>query len=141
MYIKNSIVEDFNNFALDTSAVELRSVDREDIRLPYMGALPQQMSPAIDAYIYFNVQITQEVKVVLVVTLKSGKRIRRPLVVSNTELISLLDKFFCQPRERTGLDLYDLGLWQAHYIDWRFQAKAASTAAIHEDGFAVKFAS
>lgn len=119
MHIKKSIVADFGNFELDTSAVGLRSLSDEDIKLPYTGVLPQQMSLATTAYIYFNVQVTQNVSVVLVVDLKTGKQMKRPLQVSDAELISLLDEFFQQPGQRTGLSSYYLGLWWAHYIDWK----------------------
>lgn len=119
MHIKNSIIADFGNFELDASAVTLRSLSDEDIKLPYAGVLPQQMFLATDAYIYFNVQVTQNVNVVLVVNLENGKQMRRPLQVSDEELISLLDEFFGQPSQVTGLKPYYLGLWWAHYIDWK----------------------
>jgi len=119
MHIKNSIVANFGNFELDTSAVELHSLSGEDIKLPYTGVLPQQMSLATNAYIYFNVQVTQDVNVVLVVNLKTGKQMKRPLRISDEELISLLDEFFKQPSQSTGLSPYYLGLWWAHYIDWK----------------------
>ena len=119
MQIKKSILADFGNFELDTSAVELRSLSDEDIKLPYIGVLPQQMSLATTAYIYFNVQVTQDVSVVLVVNLKTGRQMKRPLRVSDEELISLLDEFFKQPSQSTGLSPYHLGLWWAHYIDWK----------------------
>lgn len=119
MHIKNSIVANFGNFELDTSAVELHSLSGEDIKLPYTGVLPQQMSLATSAYIYFNVQVTQDVNVVLVVNLKTGKQMKRPLRMSDEELTSLLDEFFKQPSQSTGLSPYYLGLWWAHYIDWK----------------------
>ena len=101
MHIKNSIVADFGNFKLDTDAVGLRSLSDEDIKLPYTGVLPQQMALASSAYIYFNVQVTQDVNVVLVVTMKNGMQMKRPLRTSNEELISLLDEFFEQTLEST----------------------------------------
>ena len=119
MHIKNSIVADFGNFEMDTDAVGLRSLSDEDIKLPYTGVLPQQMALASSAYIYFNVQVTQDVNVVLVVTMKNGKQMKRPLHTSNEELISLLDEFFEQALESTGMKSYYLGLWWAHYIDWK----------------------
>lgn len=119
MYIKNSIITDFGNFELDISAVDLHSQSGEDIKLPYTGVLPQQMSPASSAYIYFNVQPTHDINVVLVVNMESGKQMRRPLLVSNEELISSLDGFFNKSWENNGLQEYYFGLWYAHYIDWR----------------------
>lgn len=44
---------------------------------------------------------------------------KRPLRASNEELISLLDEFFKQPIESTGMKPYYLGLWWAHCIDWK----------------------
>ena len=117
MYVKNSIVTDFGNFELDTNAVELHSLSGEDIKLPYTGVLPRQMHSASNAYIYFNVQVAQDVSVVLVANMKNGRQLKRPLRASNEELISLLDDFFKQTS--TGLEPYYLGLWRAHYIDWR----------------------
>lgn len=119
MKVKDSILGTYNNFELDISAIELHSLSDEDIKLPYTGVLPQQMSLASSAYIYFNVQVTQDVNVVLVVTMKNGKQMKHPLRASNEELISLLDEFFKQTSENTGMKSYYLGLWWAHYIDWK----------------------
>lgn len=119
MYIKNNSLVDFGSLKLDTNAIELHSLSDEDIRLPYSGVLPRQMYPASSAYIYFNIQISQEVIVFLVVNMKNGKQKKCSLSASNEELISLLDKFFQQSREKTGLSRYCLGLWWAHYIDWK----------------------
>ena len=66
MHIKNSLLADYGNFELDMSAVGRCSLSSEDIKLPYTGVLPKQMSKASNAYIYFNIQATQEVSVVLV---------------------------------------------------------------------------
>ena len=119
MHIKNSLLADYGNFELDMSAVGRCSLSSEDIKLPYTGVLPKQMSKASNAYIYFNIQATQEVSVVLVVNAESGRQTKRPLLVSNEEMISLLDDFFKQSWENTGLKQYYLGLWWAHYIDWK----------------------
>lgn len=119
MKLKDSILESYNNFELDIDSISMCSLSDEDIKLPYTGVLPQQMSLATTAYIYFNVQVTQDVSVVLVVNLKTGKQMKRPLQVSDAELISLLDEFFKQPSQSTGLSSYYLGLWWANYIDWK----------------------
>ena len=83
MHIKNSLLADYGNFELDMSAVGRCSLSSEDIKLPYTGVLPKQMSKASNAYIYFNIQATQEVSVVLVVNAESGRQTKRPLLVSN----------------------------------------------------------
>ena len=119
MKIKDSILEGYGNFELDLNSIGMRSLSDEDIKLPYTGVLPLQMSLSITAYIYFNVQVTQDTSVVLVVNLKTGRQMKRPLWVSDKELISLLDEFFQQPSQSTGLSSYYLGLWWAHYIDWK----------------------
>ncbi len=119
MQIVNSIIEDFGGFTLDTSAIGLRSISDTDIKLSYNSALPRQMSPASNAYVYINVQLAQGARIVLVVEKKDGKILKRPLAASSEDIVSLLDKFFNQSHEATGLSEYWLGLWQAHYIEWR----------------------
>lgn len=119
MQIVNSMVEDFGGFTLDASAIGLRSISDTDVKLPYNGALPKQMSPASSAYVYINVQLAQGARAVLVVEKKDGKTLKRPLAASSEDILSLLDEFFNQPHEATGLSEYWLGLWQAHYIEWR----------------------
>lgn len=119
MYIKDSIVANFGNFKLAANAIELRSLSDEDIKLPYMGVLPRQLSSASSAHIYFNIQVAQGVIVMLVVNLKNGKQTKHSVSASNEELIFLLDKFFAQNRDKTGLNRYCLGLWWAYYISWK----------------------
>ncbi len=119
MKINNSLVEDFGGFTLDTSAIGLRSIDKKNIKLPYNGALPEQMSPVSNAYVYINVQLAQGVRTVLVAERENGKTLNYSLAVSSEELLPLLDGFFEQPHKDTGLSGYWLGLWQAHYIEWR----------------------
>lgn len=45
--------------------------------------------------------------------------IKRPLEASSEEIIALLDGFFKQNQDATGLAQYWLGVWQAHYTEWR----------------------
>lgn len=118
MHIVNSIGLNFGNFDLDASAVKMRSISETDIKLPYTGALPAQMSASTGAYVYLNVQLTQGARLVLVARGK-GKDIKRPLEASSEEIIALLDGFFKQNPEATGLAQYWLGVWQAHYAEWR----------------------
>lgn len=70
------------------------------------------------AYVYLNVQLAQGARLVLVAHGK-GKDIKRPLEASSEEIIALLDGFFKQNRDATGLAQYWLGVWQAHYTEWR----------------------
>lgn len=118
MHIVNSMAVDYGSFTLDAKAVEMRSISEKDIKLPYKGPLPEQMKPAASAYIYLNVQLSQGVRLVLNVQ-AHGKSIKRPLQASSEEIIALLDRFFGQEQHDTGLDLYWLGLWQAHYTEWK----------------------
>lgn len=118
MKILNSLVEEVGGFALDATAIDLRSVSKQDIMLPYHGSLPAQMSEASGALIYLNIQVSQPIKVVLVVSGSNSKKSRFPLDVTAEEVKSLLDRFFDQ-KEKSGLSSYWLGIWQANYITWR----------------------
>lgn len=118
MKVVNSLVEDFGGFELDAAAVELRSVSDQDIMLPYRGALPKQMSTASSAHLYLNIQLSQQARIVLVVTTDKGKKLRRPLEATAEEIMALLDQFFDQ-KDSTGLSPYWLGIWQAHYTTWK----------------------
>lgn len=117
MHIVNGIAN-FSKYDLDISAVGLQSISETDIKLPYTGSLPAQMSTSSSAYVYLNVQLAQGARLVLVVHSK-GKDIKRPLEASSEEIIALLDRFFKQRQDTTGLSQYWLGIWQAHYTEWR----------------------
>lgn len=118
MKVLNSMVEDFGGFALDADAIDLRSVSKDDIMLPYHGPLPAQLSGASGAQIYLNIQVSQPIKVVLVVSGSNRKKDRFALEATAEEIKSLLDRFFDQ-KENSGLSAYWLGIWQANYITWR----------------------
>ena len=118
MHIVNSMAANFGNYDLDVSAVGMRSISETDIKLPYTGVLPVQMSASSGAYVYLNVQLAQGARLVLVAHGK-GKDIKRPLEASSEEIIALLDGFFKQNQDATGLAQYWLGVWQAHYTEWR----------------------
>ena len=100
MHIVNSMAANFGKYDLDVSAVGMRSISETDIKLPYTGVLPVQMSASSGAYVYLNVQLAQGARLVLVAHGK-GKDIKRPL------------------EDATGLAQYWLGVWQAHYTEWR----------------------
>lgn len=118
MYIVSSMLTNFGDFEVDTSAIGMRSISDTDIKLPYSGQLPEQMPMVSSAYIYLNVQLTQGARLVLVARGK-GEDIKRPLKASNEEIIALLNKFFGQKQDATGVAQYWLGVWQAHYIEWK----------------------
>lgn len=119
MHIASSMAADFSDFNLDISALEMRSMSDTDIKLPYHGVLPGYDSAPSGTYIYLNVQLAQGVRLVLVVQNQNGKTMKRPLQASSDEIIKLLDRFFAQAQEETGLAQYWLGLWQAHFVEWR----------------------
>lgn len=116
MRIVNSLVEDFGDFELEASAIDLHSANSKDIMLPYIGALPKQMSSVSNAYLHVNVQPIQGAMLALVVN-RDGKMFRRPIEATSREIIDLLDKFFEQLD--TGLGTYWLGFEQANYMGWR----------------------
>lgn len=118
MYIVDNRAANFGNFKLDIGDIGMRSISGTDIKLPYTGALPVQMSAVSDTYIYLNIQLAQGVRIVLA-AYENGKAIKYPLKASNEEIISLLDSFFEQKYETTGIAQYWLGIWQAHYIEWK----------------------
>ena len=66
MHIVNSMAANFGKYDLDVSAVGMRSISETDIKLPYTGALPVQMSASSGAYVYLNVQLAQGARLVLV---------------------------------------------------------------------------
>jgi len=118
MKVVNSLVEDFGDFELDATAIDLRSASDQDILLPYRGELPKKISMASSAHIYLNIQLSQQMKVVLVATMENGKKIRRPLDATTEEIMDLLDRFFDQ-KDSSGLTPYWLGVWQTNYTTWK----------------------
>lgn len=116
MRIVNSLVENFGDFELDTSAIKPHSANSQDIMLPYSGTLPVQMSSVSSAFLQVNVQPIQGAMLALVAN-RNGKEFRRPVEATNQEVIDLLDSFFDQ--KDTGLDTYWLGFEQANYMGWR----------------------
>ena len=52
MHIVNSMAANFGKYDLDVSAVGMRSISETDIKLPYTGVLPVQMSASSGAYVY-----------------------------------------------------------------------------------------
>jgi len=117
MYIKSTLVSDFGNFELDTSAIGMNSLSFTDVRLPYAGPLPSQISSVSSAYIYFNVQATEEPSIILGTRIDGVKK-TYILVADKDELIYLLDKFFSQESGYCMDDFY-FGQWRGLYMTWR----------------------
>lgn len=137
MKILNSLVEDFGGFVLDANAIDLRSASKQDIMLPYHGSLPAQMSEVSGAQIYLNIQVSQPIKVALVVSSSKGKKHRFPMDATAEEVKSLLDRFFDQ-KQNSGLSSYWLGIWQANYITWRQLTVCPSRLTDFLDGISDK---
>ena len=109
MKVLNSLVEDFGGFALDANAIDLRSASKDNIMLPYHGTLPAQLSEASGAQIYLNIQVSQPIRVVLVISGSGRKKERYALEATTEEIKFLLDRFFDQ-KENSGLSAYWLGI-------------------------------
>lgn len=126
MYIKSTLNKDFGNFALDTSKIELHSVSKDEIHLPYRGPLPAELSDATDAVISIMVHVGLTVGVLLIVN-KNGKKLRHPVEATPPEINDVLFPFFFhdkgnnayQTRRDNGLNSYGLGLWQGSYLNWK----------------------
>ena len=131
MRIANNVIMGFNSFELNASAVGLRSTSATDIKLPYSGELPEHMRSVQSAYVYLNVQLIQGVRLVLVTDGGKGREQKRFLEASNEEIIALLDKFFEQERNATGLEDYWLGVWEIvskHYAKGDYCGKIGEKA-------------
>lgn len=119
MKIKMNLDQTSNGFELDTTAIKLQSIDRRNVKLPYAGQLPEGIS-ADSAHITFHMMPTQA-KAVLVCK-DAGKSKRFVLEYTADEVKAILNRFFFAadggPRMDNGMDLYWLGMWTAHYIDW-----------------------
>lgn len=126
MYIKSTLTKDFGNFPLDTSKIELHSTSKDKIYLPYSGPLPAELSDVTDAVISITVHVGLTIGVFLIVN-KNGKSLRHPVEATPQEINDVLFPFFFQDkgnntyhtRQDTGLNRYDLGLWQGGYINWK----------------------
>lgn len=109
-----------NGFNLNTANISNTSAAENNIVLPYTGDLPESISSAESAAVYFNVK-PASVRIVLQVS-QSGKIERFPIDADKEEIAEVLDKFFFSGNGSTrfdcGLSPYWLGIWQAHYIDW-----------------------
>lgn len=137
MNILNNSFENFGGFVLDSGAIDLTSASERDILLPYHGMLPDQVSEASGAQIYLNVQVSQPVKIVLVVCDSKGRKSRHLLEATTEELKDLLDRFFDR-KEKSGLSSYWLGAWQANYVTWRQLISCPSRLIDFLDGISDK---
>lgn len=107
-----------NGFNLNTANISNTSAAENNIVLPYTG---ESISSAESAAVYFNVKPTS-VRIVLQVS-QSGKIERFPIDAEKEEIAEVLNRFFFNSSGGTrfdcGLSPYWLGIWQAHFIDWK----------------------
>lgn len=122
MYIKeNTMRHNFGGFELDTASIGNTSTSKTKIVLPYGGELPADLYGATGAAI--SVMIHPGLTVSVCLTVEQGNKKTRYPVEAAAEIASILRRFFFDKgghiRRGTGLSRYELGFWQAHYINWR----------------------
>ena len=129
MHIKASPVKgykmDFSDFELDTSAIELHSADKHNIRLPYSGPLPDAIRVNDGAYVTVNITVHLMVSICLLVKMGNNER-RYPIEATVKEKNDLLFNFLFvdkgnnayHTRWDAGLTHYWLGYYQSSYITW-----------------------
>lgn len=130
MHIKDSLVKgykaDFAGFELDASKIELRSVHKREIHLPYSGPLPDALQDNDGAVIFVVPTVNLRIGVSLIVT-KGKDKTRCRIAATPQEINSILFPFFFQdkgnnsyPTNRDcGLTDYWLGNYQSSYTHWR----------------------
>lgn len=122
MYIKSTLVQNFGNFPLDTSKIELQSTSKRKIHLPYTGPLPADLSNATGVAISITLRVGLTVNVRLIAE-KGAKKLRYPVEATPQEINDILLPFFFDAdghtKWDTGLDRYNLGLYQGGYSNWR----------------------
>lgn len=114
----------YNGFPLDSDSIQLRSISTENICLPYVGTLPDRIK-AESAYVALQIRPNYP-KCLIVCECSDGKQRSYLIEYTTAEITMLLDRFFYDSDENvrldTGLELFPLGLWLAHYEDWRVTA-------------------
>lgn len=125
MYLKDTILENYNRFEIDSAAITLHTLDKRNIMLPYSGPLPVEFEGATNPYISMSVQ-PGDVRIVLFAD-KDGKKLHAGLEATPDEIDGILSRFFFadkggntyHTRFDNGLDRYWLGHYQAEYSLWR----------------------
>ena len=123
MHIKDDMFRNFNHFNLDMDSIGNTSIKCNEIKLPYIGALPARYDTA-----YLFVRIAPG-DVRLSITARQGKEKTHYIVeASQEEITNLLEPFFFkQTRPGTymtrfgagGLSDYWLGSYQRDFMLWR----------------------
>lgn len=122
----NDNLNGINGFTIDPSKIDYtRSTDKRNIELPYTGELPAQFEGVTNPRIYFNVQATEKVRIILLAE-RDGKTIRARVDAPPAEIEEILMKFFFRFKGNTGKTRFDCGLtpywlgaWMAHFVEWQ----------------------
>lgn len=129
MHIKDSPVNRFENdfagFELDTTAIELHSTNKRNIRLPYLGKLPDAVRVNDRAYLDVNITVHLTIHICLTVKL-DGKERRYPIEATTQEKNDILFNLFYvdkgnnayHTRWDSGLTHYWIGNYQSAYNTW-----------------------
>jgi len=130
MHIKDSPVKgyktDFAGFELDTGMIELHSVNKREIYLPYSGTLPDALQDNDGAVISIMLTVNLTVNVSLIVT-KGKDKIRCLIAATPQEINDILFRLFFMDKGNNsyhtnwncGLAHFWLGHYQSSYIHWR----------------------
>jgi len=102
MKMRNTILDDFGGFKLDTSKIDLLLVDGGNVILRYYGDLPDTLWGSSIATIRFNMKSWWNLRVVLTVGYSNGDRERFLLDTTKEEIKAILDRLF--PDGGTSVD-------------------------------------
>lgn len=114
------------NFDLDPDAIEMRSISKWNVELPYTGPLPEGYQDAT-AWISFDTSATCR-KVLLMVQMVGEKKrpvSGWPIQISDKDLDAFLKPYFFKPNgyqrspKDTGLSPHGQGSCIADYVEWR----------------------
>lgn len=128
MRIKDSIDEyfprPFAGLQIDPDKIELHSVHKRHILLPYHGTLPAALKGDGDAYISVTICVGLEIDASLVIK-NGGKERSYLLEATDREIDDLLFRFFFVKKRGAyhtaigcGLDRYWLGYLHGAYNNW-----------------------
>lgn len=125
-------------FVLDTDKIELYSLDKRSIKLPYSGSLPVEFEGAENPYIFWAVSPVHVS--VMLVGMRDGKKVTANIEATPKEIDDVLRRFFYKAgksrntyvtRFDNGLEKYWLGYLHAEYTMWHkimFEGGATSVA-------------
>lgn len=112
-------------FVLDADKIEMRTLDKRSIKLPYSGPLPLEFEGAEDTYIFLAVNPVH-VSVMLGGT-RDGKKLSASIEATHKEINDVLFRFFYKEgkghntyvtRFDNNLEGYWMGHLQAEYNLW-----------------------